>query len=515
MIRILIVECKQEVSTFNPALSCYDDFVIHRGEGLIAYHRTVRNEVGGVLSVFDQHPEIAIVPAISARAITSGGTLAAADWTRLRSDILAAIRDTIDTTDTTDTTDTNNTTPIHAAYFALHGAMAAENEDDPEGELLQEARRLLGPHTPIVASFDLHGILTDRILRNADAICCFHTYPHVDFYETGQRAARLLLRVLNGAKPVTAKVFIPALVRGDELITATGAIRHAVNAAKSLEANGALSAGLFWGNPFTDVPDLATYSFVVTDDDPALAEREALRVAELFWCEHEKMRVPLTPLDEAVRIAQEQLSRGGTTILVDAADATSSGASGDSNTILRQLIATGYPGRALIPIVDPPAARAAFDAGVGATVTVRVGGAMDPGRFTPVEVTGRVHLLSEGEFRSESFDELWYSGPTAVLIADNITLVITSRAVSLYDRSLFYAHGQDPKRFDLVVVKSPHCQPHMFKDWAARYVDVDAPGATSANLKRLGHTRCPRPIWPLDEQVTWERRAVIFRRSTA
>ena len=35
---------------------------------------------------------------------------------------------------------------------------------------------------------------------------------------------------------------------------------------------------MFIGNPFTDVPELRCYSVVTTDNDPALAEREALRV---------------------------------------------------------------------------------------------------------------------------------------------------------------------------------------------------------------------------------------------
>ena len=78
-------------------------------------------------------------------------------------------------------------------------------------------------------------------------------------------------------------------------------------------------------------------------------------------------------------------------------------------------------------------------------------------------------------------------------------LVVTSRPVHLYDRSLFLAHGLDPRQFDLVVVKSPHCQPHMYADWCARLINVDAPGSTSANLPTLGHTRCRRPIFPLDD----------------
>jgi microcystin degradation protein MlrC len=121
-------------------------------------------------------------------------------------------------------------------------------------------------------------------------------------------------------------------------------------------------------------------------------------------------------------------------------------------------------------------------------------------------------MLSDGRFRSESHGDEWFAGDTAVLQGGSMTLVVTSRAVSLYDRSLFLAHGQDPTQFDAVVVKSPHCQERFYKAWAARLVNVDAPGATSANLKSLGHTRCARPMFPLDEQVEFTSRPQLFRR---
>src|SRR6185369_14304985 len=112
---------------------------------------------------------------------------------------------------------------------------------------------------------------------------------------------------------------------------------------------GGLSAGMFIGNPFTDVPALQTYSFVVTDNNPAQAEHEAIRIAESFWANHERMQVPLVSLEEMARLVAENTK--GTVALVDAADATSSGASGDSNAILRKLIEAGYQGRTLLPIV--------------------------------------------------------------------------------------------------------------------------------------------------------------------
>jgi microcystin degradation protein MlrC len=494
--RVLIAECKQEVSSFNPVASHYGDFAVSFGQDLFDYHRQVRDEVGGALSAFDAIGGLDLVPTFSARAITSGGTLAAEDFQRLAKEFLGTLREA---------------GRADAAYFALHGAMSAEGEDDPEGFLLEESRKILGERIPIVVSLDLHGILTDRMLRHSDAIAVYHTYPHVDFYETGARAARLLMKILAGkTRPVTARVKIPALVRGDELITATGSFGECIRLAQQIEQQPpGLSAGMFIGNPFTDVPDLRSYSLVVTDGDAALAARYAIQMAEIFWSHHHKMRVPLTSLAESIRLASETQ---GTAVLMDAADATSSGASGDSNAILRQLVESGYRGRALVPIVDPPAVVQAFAAGIGGTLRTTVGGALDRARFRPLEMEARVRMLSDGHFRSESFGQHWNAGPTAVLQTENVTLVVTSRPVSLYDRALFLAHGQDPRRFDLVVVKSPHCERHMFADWCGRLINVDAPGATSANLLSLGHTKCTRPVFPLDEGVTFSPQADIFQR---
>lgn len=267
---------------------------------------------------------------------------------------------------------------------------------------------------------------------------------------------------------------------------------------------------MFWGNPFTDVPDLRSNSLVVTDNDEERARAEAVRLAETFWEHHRWMQQSLTPLDEAVR---RTLALGrGTTILMDAADAPSSGASGDGNTVVRALLEAGYTGTVLAPIVDAPAAEAAFAAGVGETVRVTVGGSLDPGRFRPLPLEARVRALSDGRYRGERWGES-NAGRTAVLRAGNLTLVVTSRPVSLHDRGLFWSVGQDPRHFNAVLVKCPHCEPQMFAAWSDQLINVDAPGSTSANLPTLGHGKCGRPIFPLDPEVGFEPRPVLFRRS--
>lgn len=494
--RILIAECKQEVSSFNPIPSRYDDFAIRAGPDMFEYHAGRREEVGGALAALQGHSNIQLIPTYSAQSITSGGTLAARDFKRIASEFLDAIQ---------------RAGPADGAYFALHGAMASECDHDPEGHLLQEARKIVGQDVPIVVSLDLHGVLTDRMLRHCDGISIYHTYPHVDFYETGHRAGRLLERILAGeASPAMARVKIPALVRGDELITATGAFGEVLQRAKQMEQDRrCLAAGVLIGNPFTDVPDLRSNSLVVTDGDPETAARWAAELADGMWARHESMRAQLTDLHRAVQLA---LDVDGTVVLMDAADAPSSGASGDSNAILHELAGIGYPGRVLAPIVDAPAVQQAFRVGVGGQIRATIGGTLDPARFRPLPVDARVKLLSDGRFQSESVGSEWYAGPTAVIEDQRWTLVVTSRPVNLYDRSLFLAHGQDPQRFDLVIVKSPHCEAHMFADWCGRLIQVDAPGASSANLARLGHKHCERPVFPLDSVPRFHPDIEIFER---
>src|SRR5262245_31727160 len=153
MTRILIVECMQEISSFNPLPSGYENFHIQRGEEI--YEQRGGNQaVAGALSVFEARSDIEVVPVISARS-GSAGLLSAAGWHKLSTEIMDRIRAKIDDVD--------------AIYFSLHGAMGADGEPDPEGFLLEETRGLAGSK-PIVISLDLHGILTDRMLQHVDGL---------------------------------------------------------------------------------------------------------------------------------------------------------------------------------------------------------------------------------------------------------------------------------------------------------------------------------------------------------
>ncbi len=494
MRKIMVAACEQEISSFNPLPSQYGDFTILRGKALFDAHAEADTCVRGVLNVLGPMKNLELVPVYGASAC-SAGPLSSEGFGQLADEFLEAIAKA-------------KTPDLAAVYLSLHGAMGAVGELDPEGYLLERVRVCVGPDIPIVISLDLHGLLTDRMLSNCDAIAVYHTYPHNDFTSTGQRAARLLEAILDRrARPVMARVFVPALVRGPELITASGLYGKVIERAKAMESSGeVLSAAVLIGNPFTDAPELGSQSLVVTDNDPEKARRLAMELAEAFWADHDKMLADLVPLPEALADAAE---RPGPVTFTDAADAPSSGASGDSNTILAGLVKAGYRGRAILPIVDAPAARRAHEGGIGARLRLPLGGTIDPARFPPLELEVEVENLGDGEYMHEVSRMPAHAGLTAVLRHGDIRVVVISRPVFMMDRAVFLAHGLEPEKADIIVVKSPGAAVRYFTFARKNYV-LDIPGATSANLKSLGHRVCRRPMFPLDDDVVFQPKVQLY-----
>ena len=420
--RVLIAEVKQETSTFNPMPTVYDEFRIYSGNGIIEAYRDTRTELAGAFDVFDEHGDIEIVPTVAADCV-SGGPIATQDLDRVLTEIQEAVRSQVN---------------IDAAYICLHGAMAGADEDDPEGRLLEELRKILGD-IPLVASIDLHCVLTDRMVRHADILIPYHTYPHTDHYETGQRSARNLLRLLNGGTvPTVARVRLPMLVRGDELLTATGRFGQAIRMCQDLEQTPhGLSAGVIIGNAFTDVPALQSNVLITTNGDVHRAQAAAEKIGRFMWDHRELFQAELVTLEESIRLAGQT---DGLVVFSDAADATASGAAGDSNAILKGLLDSRCRLRALIPIVDAPAAVAAFEYGVGSAIDVTLGGTRDPGRFEPVPVTATVRSLHDGRFTYENGTAA-NAGRTAVLIVRNMHVLVTERPVYVVGQRVYLEHG--------------------------------------------------------------------------
>jgi microcystin degradation protein MlrC len=348
----------------------------------------------------------------------------------------------------------------------------------------------------------------------AVALVLYLTAPHVDVFESGQRGAAVLRRILTGgARPVTAFQKLPLVVPAERANTqdpdsVSYALRRDLQA---LEADPRiLAAGLATVQPWLDIPELGSAVVVVADGAAPLAREHCARVAEQVWQRRRDYLPELVPAEEAVREASRNLE--GLVVLCDSADATTSGAPGDSTWVLRELLKYDWPGRALVPLVDPNVVAEASRRGAGKELTTSLGGKRDRRHSEPLRLTARVEALFDARFvlsghlgRNLPID----MGPAAVLRCGSVHVVVTSRSGPHFAPELFRAAGLDPFAAAVLVAKSPCGFRAAYQERASRIILVRAPGCAPADFWRYEYRHIPHPLWPWDEIPAWTPDPVI------
>jgi microcystin degradation protein MlrC len=236
-------------------------------------------------------------------------------------------------------------------------------------------------------------------------------------------------------------------------------------------------------------------------------------VRQLAWQAWERRRsfaADLLTVDEAIRRALA--AEGGPFILSESADSTGSGSPGDSAHVLERLLALGVEARCLVTVVDAPAVARAIAAGVGADVTVTVGGTLDPRYNRPVSIAGRVRILSDGRYISSDKKSLgveFQMGRAAVIEAGRIAVLATERPAFTFDPALYRSVGLEPRDAKIVVVKSPLQFRDGYGDIARACWVVDTPGPSTARVERLDWRHRARPLFPFEDDFEPEIRAVL------
>jgi AcrR family transcriptional regulator len=173
---------------------------------------------------------------------------------------------------------------IAGAYAMLHGACVAHDDDDPEGRVLEELRRRLGPGRPLVASLDCHANVTQRMVDHADAFTAYRTCPHVDTRRTGEQAGRIIANTLAGrAKPVTAVASRPMITPPDLHDSSRDPFRRLMALNDEVERDGALASCLLPVQPWVDLPGLSWKAVVTADGDADRAAAVAEELIEAAW----------------------------------------------------------------------------------------------------------------------------------------------------------------------------------------------------------------------------------------
>lgn len=477
----------QESNTFSPVKTRYEDFSPVFGRDVLLRHEGKLTEMGGFISVL-REVSAEIRPVCAAWAITAN-RLIRADLERLVGEFEANLR---------------RANP-EALLLAMHGAQTAEGEDDVEGFVLEKARAVLGPDVPIVMTLDLHANVTRRMVALSTAIVGYHTYPHIDMFETGQKAARLLLRILSGAvKPVMAFRKLPLIIQAEKSQTSSGPMQKLIAVEEKWEQGGQAEAvSMFPVQPWMDIAEMGCAVVSVTNGNARAAQKQVDTLARRLWDEKELYEPELTPVEEA--ISRALAMEGGPVVLAESSDSTGSGSPGDSTGVLKVLVKTKMDGQAAIFVVDPAAVETAIAAGIDAKVRMKVGGAFDKKHSKPVMVSGVVKLISDGRWvaRARGYNTgiTTCMGRTVVLEVGPVLILIAERSAMTVDPELFRSHGIDPVYCKIVVVKSPNGFRAAYEPIAKAIFVVDTPGVSTANLSMLKWKRIDRPIYPLDRDT--------------
>lgn len=392
--------------------------------------------------------------------------------------------------------------PLDGVLLALHGAMTTPTRLDPDREIVERVRAVVGRHVPVAVALDYHANIDEHLLELADAVFGYHYSPHTDIAATGERAALCLFRMIrDDVRPSMALrkpgVMVPSIFSATSIEPLAGIVQASVAMARP--APDFLDVTVFAGFSYADVPNCG-FSVLAVADDPA----EACRIAEDLSARIASSRAELlhrdlvldmtTGVDRAVARAAERPGRP--VVLLEHADRCN-----DSTYLLRELLRRGVTNAAVPYVWDPAAAEKAWQAGVGAEITVDVGGRSSDRAGGPVSLTGIVRFVGEKEYRTTGAymnGRLVQLGMSAVLDVNGLTVSVVSRPALTVDEDPFVQFGMQAEDFAIIVLRSKTHFRAAYEPISDCILIVDTPDWGPADLTTLPYRQIRRDlIYPL------------------
>jgi microcystin degradation protein MlrC len=483
MTRIAVGGFLHETNTFAPTKATYADFVhgggwpaMAQGADVLKTMRHINVGLAGFVEAAEAHGW-ELVPTISCGASPSAHVTKDA-FERIVKVMVEGIR---------------SAGPLDAVYLDLHGAMVTEHFDDGEGEILARVRQVIGKDLPLVVSLDLHANVTPAMVKHADALIAYRTYPHVDMADTGRASAKHLALLLK-SKQKFAKAFrqLPFLIPISWQCTNDQPTRGIYETLASFESEAVPTLSFAPGFPAADFPDCgpSVFAYGRTQAD---ADAAADAIARVVLRHEDDFDGRIYSPDDGVRHAME-LAKTASKPIVIADTQDNPGAGGDSDTtgMLRALVRNKATKAAIGVIYDPASAKTAHDAGVGATVTLALGGKSGIRGDAPYQESFVVEKLSDGKFVApgpyfggRDMD----MGPSAALRIGDVRVVVSSHKAQLADQSMYRYVGIEPTEQSILVNKSSVHFRADFEPIAEKLLICAAPGAMPADTATLPWTR--------------------------
>ncbi len=479
--RILVCEFHQETNSFNPIVWDMEKFksgLVCEGETLLKVFSSIRSPLMGMFNAIKEAGG-EIIPGCAMRA-QSGGLVDHSVLELFISKTITAILEQ---------------QPLDGIFISLHGATQTTKEEDACGLAVESIREAAGKEAVIAICCDLHANITDKLVNNADFISGYLTYPHIDYYETGYRAAKLgMQRICGDNNLYMAYAKAPMIVPASGYTSSNGAFKEILDqGARLVEDGEILDFTVFQMQPWLDV-SCATSSVIVIASRNDVAQRHASAIGKALFDKREEFWPKLISIDEVIDIAEMNDSKKPV-LLVDAADSPNAGAVGDSVAVVLKLLKRGSSIRAATIVTDPDAVLKAFEVGIGNKAMFRIGAGLTPGMPGPLEAEAYVQSLHDGIFTLEGPAGRGMAiqiGRSAVLKVGTIDILVCQNPGGTGDPQIYRHFGIEPFFYQLLVVKANTSFREPYAPIAADVCVANTPGAAAADLVSLPFQRIPK-----------------------
>jgi microcystin degradation protein MlrC len=475
--RIAIAGLAIESRTFSPAVTEEEAFHAREGNAILSSYEFLAADSA-------DHRRAQWFPVLIGRALP-GGIVSREAYESLAAKIEEGLKKNL---------------PYDGLFFDIHGAMSVVGLDDPEGDLIERVRKVVGYKTIISTSMDLHGNVSWRLAHNSDLITCYRMAPHEDAVQSDKRAVEnLLSRIESGkGKPAyKAYVAVPILLPGEKTSTR-------VDPGKSLYAKvapaaaqpGVVDAAIWIGYAWADEP--RNHAVVmVTGDDKTRVTSTAESLARDFWSVRNEFQfiAPVGSLKESLdkAIASDKHPF----MISDMGDNPTAGGAGDVTWTLQEILKRPEfrkedgPSLIYASIPGPMLVAKAVQAGVGGKVDEYAGAEIDHRYAPPVRLEGIVKSIVQGDQDAET---------EVVVQVGSVSVIVTKKRKPYHYEKDFTRLGLDPRKTDVVVVKIGYLVPELY-DMRADWIMALTPGGVDQDLERLSFKRIMRPMFPFDKDM--------------
>lgn len=461
------------------------------GDAVFDRFRGVKTEFGGFIDAFAGAEDMVLIPILAAEATPSGP---------VADDVAARVQKII--------LDTLTAAPqVDAVLLSLHGAMVTQSSEDGEGDLVQAIRQAVGDQVLIYATLDLHANITEKMASCIDVMIPYDCYPHTDKYQRGLQCAQLLQRYLRGeCTPVMAVKKLPLLL--PLVSTASEEMMPICSLIYELESQaGVLNAAVAHGFISADIAECGASAVVICDGNREQAQRTADILAKALWDRRAEFSASYCTPEQAAQLCRDV--QPGPIVISDGPDNPGGGSYADGTRMLQTLLAHKIPSALVALIYDPDSVARCQTAGEGNFVALELGGKLAPEQLgTPVRCTARVLKLTDGRYRNYGpmnpglqMDLLG----TALLDIGGIRVIVVCNPTQPYDVALLELHGIDPRKEQVIVLKSAVHFRAAYAPIAQKILLLNYPGVCVLCPGQEEMKRCKRPVYPLDVDADYEQ----------